>query len=83
MLSPFLQHLTNHAITKHSENYISETGNKWLVGALKIWLISVYGEERTNKLFGEIQGVILKSLQACQDLIVQDRRACGLLRAGC
>jgi len=66
-------HLTNHAITKNSDNYTSETGNKWGVGQLKVYLMTEYGEERTNALFADIQAVIVKSLQACQEMIVQDR----------
>jgi len=67
------KHLTNHAITKHSENYVSETGNKWSVSSFRLWVVSMYGEERANQVFFEIQGVVVKSLQACQDMIVQDR----------
>lgn len=54
---------------------MSETGNKWSVSSFRLWVVSMYGEERANQVFFEIQGVVVKSLQACQDMIVQDR--CG------
>lgn len=67
------KHLTNHAVTKKSENYVAETGNKWSVAAFRQWALSNHGPERTDACFGDIQSVMIKSLIACQDMIVQDR----------
>ncbi|CAG9462651.1 unnamed protein product [Pedinophyceae sp. YPF-701] len=65
-------HLTNHAIQRKTEDFHCETGNKWPIRALKLFMISKYGKDRTENLFMEMERVILRSLQAVQDAVVQD-----------
>jgi len=41
-------HLTNVAIQKHAEGYDETIGGKWYIEQLKLYLLSKYGEEKTN-----------------------------------
>jgi tubulin polyglutamylase TTLL9 len=70
-----LVHLTNVAIQKNSDNYDKVTGGKWDLRNLKIYLISKYGRESINKMFNDIQEIVLKSLIAVQKVIVNDRHS--------
>jgi tubulin polyglutamylase TTLL9 len=74
-ISNTLIHLTNVAVQKNSENYDKVTGGKWDLRSLKIYLMSKYGRDRINVLFGDIQNIILKSLQSVQKVIVNDRHS--------
>jgi tubulin polyglutamylase TTLL9 len=74
-ISNTLIHLTNVAVQKNSENYDKVTGGKWDLRSLKVYLMSKYGKEKINLLFGDIHNIILKSLQAVQKVIVNDRHS--------
>ncbi len=64
--NPFI-HLTNVAIQKHNEDYNSRHGGKWHVRYLRLYLESIYGIERSNKLFGDIDQLIIHSLKSVQN----------------
>eukprot|EP00892_Ulva_mutabilis_P002744 jgi/Ulvmu1/12470/UM009_0122.1 len=66
-------HLTNVAIQKKGQGYDHESGMKWPIQRLKIFLQSEYGTKATIKLFHEIQAIIIKSLLAVQHGVVQDK----------
>jgi len=66
-------HLTNVAIQKNAENYDERTGGKMELQALKLYLMSIYGVERIDELFWEIQMVILRSLLAVQHVMISDK----------
>uniref|UniRef100_A0A7S2WSR1 Tubulin--tyrosine ligase-like protein 9 n=2 Tax=Mucochytrium quahogii TaxID=96639 RepID=A0A7S2WSR1_9STRA len=68
-------HLTNHSIQKHSENYNSEHGMKWGIHDLKVFLMNRHGEAKVAKLFEDIQGMIVRSLLAVQQTIIQDKHS--------
>jgi tubulin polyglutamylase TTLL9 len=53
--------------------YDRESGMKWPIQRLKLYLQSLYGAAATMKLFHDIQMVIAKSLLAVQNAIVQDK----------
>lgn len=67
-------HLTNVAIQKTAENYDERTGGKMELQALKLYLMSLYGMDRIDQLFWDIQMIILKSLLAVQNTMIADRR---------
>jgi tubulin polyglutamylase TTLL9 len=48
-------HLTNVAIQKTADNYDERTGGKMELQALKLYLMTSYGQERIDALFWEIQ----------------------------
>ncbi len=54
-------HLTNVAIQKTAENYDERTGGKMELQALKMYLMSKYGVERTDALFWEVFTAAFKS----------------------
>ena len=56
-------HLTNVAIQKTSDNYDKKHGGKWDLKSLKLYMMSKHGCERVDKLFYEIQMIIVRSLQ--------------------
>jgi tubulin polyglutamylase TTLL9 len=66
-------HLTNVAIQKTSENYDSQTGGKWDLRLLKLYLISKYGHDRVIECFRKIQNIFTKALQAVQRVIINDK----------
>ncbi|GIL66458.1 hypothetical protein Vafri_19962 [Volvox africanus] len=66
-------HLTNVAIQQHGEDYNEQHGNKWPLELMRLYLEGTRGVEATDRLFADIEGVILKSLRACQNIIVNDR----------
>jgi len=66
-------HLTNVAIQKTAPDYDPNSGCKWDLRSLKLYLISRHGEERANKAFCDIQSLIIKTLLAVQPVIIQDK----------
>lgn len=66
-------HLTNVAIQKTAENYNKETGCKWGLRELKLHLITRYGLETVDKLFCDVQGLILRSLLSVQKVMINDK----------
>mmetsp|Transcript_32475 Transcript_32475/g.52602 ORF Transcript_32475/g.52602 Transcript_32475/m.52602 type:complete len:444 (+) Transcript_32475:184-1515(+) len=72
-LSVTYVHLTNVAIQKYSPAYTKDKGCKWWLHSLKMYMISKHGVEATNKLFHDIQRVILRALLAVQKVIINDK----------
>jgi tubulin polyglutamylase TTLL9 len=68
-------HLTNVAIQKKGENYDSETGGKWEVRSLKLYLINRYGIDKVNHLFENISLICIRSLLAVQKVMIQDKNS--------
>ncbi|CAE7694835.1 TTLL9, partial [Symbiodinium microadriaticum] len=66
-------HLTNVAIQKTADNYDERTGGKMELQALKLHIMSKYGQERTDALFWEIQMIVLRSLLAVQQVMIHDK----------
>ncbi|GFR46693.1 hypothetical protein Agub_g8312, partial [Astrephomene gubernaculifera] len=66
-------HLTNVAIQQHGEDYNEQHGNKWPLELMRLYLEATRGGEAADRLFTDIEDVILKSLRACQNIIVNDR----------
>lgn len=67
-------HLTNVAVQKQSDNYDEERGGKYLMDKLRLYLLSKYGEEQTEKAFFEIQELIIKTLIATSKIVSNDKR---------
>mmetsp|Transcript_1055 Transcript_1055/g.1065 ORF Transcript_1055/g.1065 Transcript_1055/m.1065 type:complete len:433 (+) Transcript_1055:87-1385(+) len=72
MDNPFI-HLTNVAIQKKNDEYNSSHGGKWHVQNLRLYLESTYGIEATNRLFFDIDQLMIHSLKAVQGVINNDR----------
>ena len=73
-LENVFMHLTNVAIQKKSADYAKdEHGGKWDLRHLKLYLMSRYGVVMVDRLFNEIQMIILRSLLAVQQIIIQDK----------
>ena len=66
-------HVTNVAVQKTNPKYSSQSGCKWGIRNLKQYLCSTVGTAATNKLFGEIMWLILRTLQAVQKVMMQDK----------
>jgi tubulin polyglutamylase TTLL9 len=66
-------HLTNVAIQKTSEHYSKVHGGKWDLRNLKLYMMAKHGPQRTNKLFYEIQTVIIKSLACVEKIMLNDK----------
>ncbi len=66
-------HLTNVAIQKTNKDYDQRTGGKMELQALKMYLMSMYGQERVDAIFWEMQMIILRSLLAVQQIMISDK----------
>ncbi|KXJ10393.1 probable tubulin polyglutamylase TTLL1 [Exaiptasia diaphana] len=66
-------HLTNVAIQKHGDDYNSQHGGKWTVKNLRLYLEGTRGKELTDKLFDDINWLMVHSLKAVQNVIANDR----------
>lgn len=58
---------------KTNQDYNRENDLKWNIRSLKLYLISCYGEERIDKLFKQIQEIIINSLLCVQNVIISDK----------
>jgi tubulin polyglutamylase TTLL1 len=72
-LDNLFMHLTNVSIQSKGAEYNSHHGGKWDIKHLRLHVESVYGLEVSNKLFLEIESIILHSLKAVQNLIINDK----------
>ncbi|CAD8087466.1 unnamed protein product [Paramecium sonneborni] len=66
-------HLTNVAIQKTSDNYDEKLGGKWNLQTLKLYLMAKYGQEKVAETFYNIQMLMIRSLQAVQKIIINDK----------
>ena len=66
-------HLTNVAVQKTAENYDARSGGKWDIRSLKLYMISQFGREMVDELFWRIQMLVLRSLFAVQQVMINDK----------
>lgn len=65
-------HLTNVSVQHGSERYAESKGTKWDLRDLKLFMITLHGNEVVDKLFSDIQDTILRALDTVKDCIPQD-----------
>ena len=68
-----LMHLTNVAIQKHSEGYSHSHGGKWSLRNLRLYVEGTRGTEAAVKLMADIGWIIVHSLKAVQNVIINDK----------
>jgi tubulin polyglutamylase TTLL9 len=68
-----MMHLTNVAIQKHGDDYNQETGGKWDLRQLKLYMMSRHGIPVADKIFYDIQLIIIHSLLAVQPIMMNDK----------
>jgi hypothetical protein len=66
-------HLTNVAIQKHGEAYNEKHGNKLPLENLKTYIAGIHGSGVCRRLWSEIENVVISSLKACQNVMINDR----------
>jgi tubulin polyglutamylase TTLL1 len=66
-------HLTNVAIQKHNEDYNRSHGGKWSMANLRLYIEGTRGVDAANRLFSDIQQIILHSLKAVQKVMINDK----------
>jgi len=66
-------HLTNVSIQKHGDEYNSSHGGKWTVHNLRVYLEGTRGKEVSEKLFDEMDWLIVNSLKGVQNIMTSDR----------
>jgi hypothetical protein len=69
----FLFKFTFGSKLMQGSGYDRESGMKWPIQRLRIYLQSMYGTKATIKLFHGIQEIVIKSLQAVQQAVTQDK----------
>ncbi len=68
-------HLTNHSVQKSAENFDAEQGIKWGVHDLRVHLLSRHGAHKVDKLFEDVQDMVVRSLVSVSQTIIQDRHS--------
>lgn len=66
-------HVTNVAVQKTNPKYSNQSGCKWGMRSLKQYLLSTVGEAATNKCLGDIQSLLMRTLQAVQKIMMNDK----------
>jgi tubulin polyglutamylase TTLL1 len=66
-------HLTNVAVQKNGEDYNEKHGNKWVLKNLRLYMEATVGYEKTTLLFQQIEDIIISSLKAVQNVIINDK----------
>jgi tubulin polyglutamylase TTLL9 len=66
-------HVTNVAVQKMNPKYTAQSGCKWGIRNLREFFMSTVGEAATNKVFGDIQTLILKTLHSVEKIMMQDK----------
>eukprot|EP00747_Dinoflagellata_sp_TGD_P221980 gnl/TRDRNA2_/TRDRNA2_93740_c0_seq1.p1 gnl/TRDRNA2_/TRDRNA2_93740_c0~~gnl/TRDRNA2_/TRDRNA2_93740_c0_seq1.p1 ORF type:complete len:509 (+),score=87.00 gnl/TRDRNA2_/TRDRNA2_93740_c0_seq1:206-1732(+) len=68
------QHLTNVAVQKHSgKAAYKRTGAKWALNFFKQYLLSNVGVDTVNKLFSDIESIVIHSLLSVQRVMIHDK----------
>ncbi|KAL3314883.1 putative tubulin polyglutamylase ttll1 [Cichlidogyrus casuarinus] len=68
-------HLTNVSVQKSASLYNNIHGGKWSLKNFRIWLEGTRGREVTTKLFNQINWIIVHSLKAVANVIINDRHS--------
>ncbi|KAK4474873.1 hypothetical protein MN116_000745 [Schistosoma mekongi] len=66
-------HLTNVSIQKHGAHYNSIHGGKWTTENFRLWLQGTKGRLVADRLFDEIYWIIVHSLKAVSNVMINDR----------
>ncbi|XP_047136933.1 polyglutamylase complex subunit TTLL1 isoform X1 [Hydra vulgaris] len=66
-------HLTNVSIQKQGAEYNATHGGKWTINNLRLYLEGTKGKEVADKLFDDINWLIVHSLKAVQNVIHNDK----------
>eukprot|EP00435_Cladocopium_sp_Y103_P059477 s931_g21.t1 len=68
-------HLTNVAIQKQAEDYNEQHGGKWAISDLMLFIESTRGKAASDKLASDMEQIIVHSLKAVQNVIVNDKHS--------
>lgn len=68
-------HLTNVAIQKTADDYDKSQGCKWSLRSMKMFMASKHGMAAVDALFADMQAMMIRSLLACQKVIIQDKHS--------
>lgn len=68
-------HLTNVAVQKQGPQYDASSGGKMDLRSLKLYVGTRFGRGRANKLFGDIEKVVVRTLLAGSKVIISDRQS--------
>ncbi|KAG5481007.1 hypothetical protein LSCM1_06682 [Leishmania martiniquensis] len=71
-------HVTNVAVQKTYPKYTAASGCKFGIRHLRTILTATHGAARANRLFGDIQQMIMRTLFAVQKIMLQDKHCSEL-----
>lgn len=66
-------HLTNVAIQKTAPDYDAEKGCKWSLQQLRRYLVAKHGLEKVETLVRDMDNIYIKSIQAVQRIMINDK----------
>lgn len=72
-MSDLFIHLTNVAVQKTDPSYNRDSGIKWGMRQLRMYLTSRHGADAANNLFAEMQMLVLRAILAVQNVMIQDK----------
>jgi len=73
----------HHVMTRPFSCDVVQTGGKWDLRSLKLHMISTVGKKATDKLFMEIQKIVIRSLQSVQKIMINDKHCFELYVSPC
>eukprot|EP00752_Nemacystus_decipiens_P018709 g16773.t1 len=66
-----LMHLTNHAVQRRGK----AVGNKWRLKKFKIYVAMRHGRKAMDKLFWDIQALVVRTVRAVDRLVIHDAQS--------
>jgi tubulin polyglutamylase TTLL9 len=66
-------HLTNVAVQKVADNYNTDTGCKWDLRDLKLYLLSRLPQQQVDKAFRDIQDIVVRALMCVTNVMINDK----------
>lgn len=66
-------HLTNVAVQKVADNYNADTGCKWDLRDLKLYLLSRLPHQQVDKAFRDIQDIVVRALLCVTNVMINDK----------
>jgi tubulin polyglutamylase TTLL9 len=61
------------AIQKTAPEYNGEKGCKWLLSNLRMYMSSKHGMEAADKLFTEMEALMVRALMSVQKVMINDK----------
>ena len=66
-------HLTNVAVQKTGPGFDAGAGSKWPLRNYRIFLVSKYGHQATDRMFSDVEDLCISTLLSVQKIMISDK----------